>query len=141
MKYIGIKIVDAEPMAAIDAEKNGYRTSDNTGDGFEVTYDDGYKSWCPKDVFEKHNSIIKNEELTKTCAMMVSSDYKERFRAEYIQLRNRYVGLKRMLANWDDGKLNFVPTCPREIYTVQLDAMAKYMDVLEKRAEIEKIKI
>lgn len=141
MKYIGIKIVDAEPMAAIDAEKKGYRTSGNTGDGFEVTYDDGYKSWCPKDVFDKHNSVIKNEKLTKTCAMMVSSDYKERFRAEYIQLRNRYAGLKRMLANWDGGKLSFVPTCPREIYVVQLDAMAKYMDVLEKRAEIEKIKI
>ena len=45
------------------AEKKGYRVSNNKGDGYE----DGYKSWCPKDVFERHDYTIKNEELAKTC--------------------------------------------------------------------------
>lgn len=53
MNYIGIKFVDAVPMTADVAEKNGYKVSGNKDDGYEVTYDDGYKSWCPKDVFEK----------------------------------------------------------------------------------------
>lgn len=139
MKYIGIKFVDATPMTADVAEKKGYRTSDNKGDGFEVTYDDGYKSWCPKDVFEKHNYPIKNEELAKSCEGMVSQDYKERFKAEYIQLRNRLEGLQRMLTAWDAGKLNFTPTCPRDLYYEQIAGMKQYLEVLEQRAEIEGI--
>lgn len=67
MKYIGIKFVDAAPMTAEVANEKGYRVNNNTGDGYEVTYEDGYKSWCPKDVFEKHNFVIKNEVLAKTC--------------------------------------------------------------------------
>ena len=141
MKYIGIKFVDAEPMTAADAEKKGYRTNGNTGDGYEVTYDDGYKSWCPKDVFERHNYTIKNEELAKTCEGMVSPDYKERFKAEYVQLKNRLEGLKRMLKAWDDGKLSFTPTCPRTIYDDQVKGMELYFKVLAQRATIEKVEV
>ena len=141
MKYIGIKFVDAVPMAADVAEKKGYRVSDNKGDGYEVTYDDGYKSWCPKDVFEKHNYSIKNEELAKTCEGMVSPDYKERFKAEYLQLKNRLNGLKRMLDAWDNGKLNFTPTCPRNIYDEQIKGMELYLNALKQRADIEKVEV
>lgn len=141
MKYIGIKFVDAVPMGAADAEKKGYRTSGNTGDGYEVTYEDGYKSWCPKDVFEKHNYTVKNEELAKTCEGMVSPDYKERFKAEFVQLHNRLEGLKRMVQSWDAGTLTFTPTCPRSIYDEQIAGMQKYLDVLEQRAEMEQVKI
>lgn len=141
MKYIGIKFVDAVPMTADVAEKKGYRVSDNKGDGYEVTYDDGYKSWCPKDVFEKHNYSIKNEELAKSCEGMVSPDYKERFKAEYLQLKNRLEGLKRMLKAWDDGTLTFTPTCPRTIYNDQVRGMELYLKVLAQRAEIEKVEV
>lgn len=141
MKYIAIKFVDAKPMVSTLAQQKGYRTSNHDGDGYEVTYDDGYKSWCPKDVFEKHNFEIKNVELANTCEGMVSPDYKERFRAEFIQLRNRLNGLKRMLKNWDAGKLNFKPTCPRELYDVQVEGMEKYLNVLVKRAKIENVLI
>ena len=141
MKYIGIKFVDATPMTADVAEKKGYRVSNNKGDGYEVTYDDGYKSWCPKDVFEKHNFIIKNEELAKTCEGMVSPDYKERFKAEYVQLKNRLYGLQRMLDAWDNDKLNFTPTCPRSLYYEQIARMKAYLEVLKQRAEIEKVEV
>lgn len=139
MKYIGIKFVNAAPMTAEVANEKGYRVSNNKGDGYEVTYEDGYKSWCPKDVFEKHNFVIKNEVLAKTCEGMVSPDYKERFKAEYIQLKNRFNGLKRMLDAWDDGKLNFKPTCPRDLYGEQLTDMELYLRVLERRAKLEAI--
>lgn len=141
MKYIGIKLVDAVPMTAKEAVNHGYRIGDNAGDGYEVTYPEGYKSWCPKDVFEKHNHEIKNEELAATAELMVSSDYKRRFIAEYIQLKNRYEGLKNMVKKWDNDELNFTPTCPRHIYDVQLDVMQRYLNVLEDRAEMENIKI
>lgn len=141
MKYIGIKTVDAIPMTAEEAVEHGYRIGDNNGDGYEVTYEEGYKSWCPKEVFEKHNHEIKNEELAATAELMVSSDYKQRFKAEYIQLKNRYEGLKKMVKKWDAGELNFKPTCPREIYDVQLAAMQRYLGVLEERAEMENVKL
>lgn len=141
MKYIGIKFVDAEPMTAEVAEKKGYRVSNNKGDGYEVTYDDGYKSWCPKDVFDMYNFAIKNEELAKTCEQMVSPDYKERFKAEYVQLRNRLHGLKSMLESWDKGTLNFQPTCPRDLYDKQVNGMVIYLNVLSKRAALEDVDI
>lgn len=139
MKYIGIKFIEAAPMTAEEAEKKGYRVSNNKGDGYEVTYDDGYKSWCPKDVFVKHNYTIKNEELAKSCEGMVSPDYKERFKAEYLQLKNRLNGLKHMLNDWDDGKLNFTPTCPRTIYNDQVRGMELYLNVLTLRAAMEHV--
>ena len=141
MKYIGIKIIDAAPMTADVAEKKGYRVSGNKGDGYEVTYEDGYKSWCPKDVFEKHNFIIKNEELAKTCELMMSPDYKERFKAEYVQLKNRLEGLRRMLYAWDNGKLTFTPTCPINLYEKQESAMRLYLIILKQRAIIEGVKL
>lgn len=141
MKYIGIKFLNAEPMTAEVAEKKGYRVSGNIGEGYEVTYEDGYKSWCPKDVFEKHNYTIKNEELAKTCELMVSPDYKERFKAEYLQLKNRLEGLRRMLYAWDNGTLTFTPTCPRALYDVQESAMRMYLDVLKRRATIEEVEL
>ena len=141
MKYISIKFVDAEPMTAEVAEKKGYRVSGNNGDGYEVTYEDGYKSWCPKDVFEKHNFVIKNKELAKTCDGMVSPDYKERFKAEYVQLKNRIEGLKRLIEAWDDGKLTFTPSCSRDLFVDQCTGIELYLKVLKLRAEIEEIKL
>ena len=141
MKYIGIKFVDAAPMTAEEAEKKGYRVSNNKGDGYEVTYEDGYKSWCPKDVFEKHNYPIKNEELAKTCELMMSPDYKERFKGEYVQLKNRLESLQRMIDAWDNGKLDFKPTCPRSLYDDQIEGMKQYLKVLAQRADIEKVEV
>lgn len=55
MKAIGIKMVDLQPMCAAEAKDKGYRTGDalDVDAGYEVTYPDGYKSWCPQDVADK----------------------------------------------------------------------------------------
>ena len=58
MKAIGIKMVDLKEMTAAEAIRKGYRVSNKTTTppntiGYEVTYADGYKSWCPKDVADK----------------------------------------------------------------------------------------
>lgn len=83
--------------------------------------------------------MAKNEILAATAALMISEDYKDRFKAEYIQLKNRYDELKRMINNWDNGTLSFTPTCPRALYNFQLRAMKDYLDILEIRAKIEEI--
>lgn len=141
MKYIGIKVVDAVAMTAEEAVEHGYRIGDNSGNGYEVIYEEGYKSWCPKEVFEKHNHEIRNQELVSTAELMVSSDYKQRFKAEYIQLKNRYNGLKKMIESWDKGRLPFIPICPRDLYDEQLATMDAYMTVLETRASLENVDI
>ncbi len=81
----------------------------------------------------------KNRVLASTRDMMISTDYKERFKAEYIQLKNRFDGLKKMLDAWDDKKLNFVHNCPRDLYDEQVTSMELYLLVLERRAKLEAI--
>lgn len=78
-------------------------------------------------------------ELKDTVEMMNSSDYKERFRAEYKQVVMRYEKLSAMLEKWDNGELNFEPTCPRSTYNMQIKAMAEYIAVLEARAVMENV--
>lgn len=79
--------------------------------------------------------------LADTVEMMNSSDYKERFKAEYAQLVIRYYGLKNMLEKWDNGTLEFEPTCPRSTYNLQIKAMTDYIAVLEARAVMENVNL
>lgn len=85
--------------------------------------------------------VEMNDRLYDTVSGMVSSDYKKRFIAEYEQLVIRYRKLKAMLANWDDGTIEFMPNCPRMIYDFQIRTMEDYIMVLESRAVMEDIKL
>jgi len=57
MRFIGVKIVDGEPMTLAAAQEYLGRPIDgNVEDhGYLVKYEEGYQSWCPKETFEKHN--------------------------------------------------------------------------------------
>jgi hypothetical protein len=79
--------------------------------------------------------------LRDTAEGMNSTDYKERFIAEYNQLVIRYMGLDNMLGKWDKGELNFEPTCPRSTYNMQIKAMTDYIAALEARAVMEGIEL
>ena len=79
--------------------------------------------------------------LKDTSEMMSSADYKERFRAEYFQLKIRLEGLVSMLNKYKNGTLNFVPSCSYELLSSQADTMYEYLTTLEKRAEIENISL
>lgn len=83
----------------------------------------------------------KPMELADTAEMMMSKDYKERFRAEYCQVVIRYQKLKAMLEKRDNGELNFTPTCPRSTYNMQIKAMTDYIAVLEARAVMENVEL
>lgn len=79
--------------------------------------------------------------LKETIEMMVSSDYKERFIAEYKQLEIRRNGLYNMLKKYKAGELPFTPSCSYDLLNGQLKAMDMYSEYLEERAKIENIKL
>ena len=80
-------------------------------------------------------------ELKDTVAAMESSDYRERFKAEYYQTVIRFRKLTEMLEKWDTGNLDFTPTCGRGIYSIQICAMAEHIAVMKARAQIEGIEL
>lgn len=56
-KYIGTKLIEAEPANRIDGKVFSIHETCPTGEvvesGYKVRYADGYESWSPKDVFER----------------------------------------------------------------------------------------
>lgn len=78
-------------------------------------------------------------DLNDTIELMSSSDYKERFKAEYLQTKIRYDKLHRMIVKYEAKTLDFEPSCPIELLKSQASAMGNYLYALEVRAEIEKI--
>lgn len=69
--------------------------------------------------------------LSDTIQMMNSTDWKERLKAEYWQLKIRYDKLL------DTGIWNNATQCPLTLMQRQAMYMQSYLEVLEKRAEVE----
>ena len=92
-------------------------------------------------------------ELKDTVELMNSSDYKDRFKAEYYQLKTRYEKLKALLNKWDayimrfnqgddltlEQFLGFQPSCSYEILREQQSHMGYYLHCLEVREVIDHI--
>lgn len=78
-------------------------------------------------------------ELKENIDLMLSIDYKDRFRAEYYELYIRIEKLQNMLDKYKAGTLDFTPNCSYEILDEQLSYMEAYRDILVERAEIENI--
>jgi hypothetical protein len=66
-------------------------------------------------------------------------EWQTRFKSEYSELKERYNKLHKMLVKHDAGTLNFEPTCPIELLRRQKAVMGEYLNILEIRAEIEKV--
>ena len=143
-KYIGTKQIEAVSMTR--GEFNSQRgvsippdDAHYNDEGYIVRYKDGYISWSPKKQFEEAYSEIGENPLYDTAFLMKSNDFKERFQAEYIQLKIRYTGLKEMLKKHKAGTLPFTPKCSYELLFTQIVYMKNYMNVLEERAKVEGI--
>lgn len=80
-------------------------------------------------------------ELKDTIDLMTSSDYKDRFKAEYYQVKIRVEKLDKLLQDYRDDKLDFIPSSPIYLLHGQLIDMKKYMSRLELRAEAEGIEL
>ncbi|SCI51752.1 crAss001_48 related protein [Intestinibacter bartlettii] len=79
--------------------------------------------------------------LQDTVDLMLGTDFKDRFKAEYYQLDNRITGLQNMLDKYKAGTLEFTPNCTYEMLYEQLVYMELYRVILEERAKIENIEL
>lgn len=70
---------------------------------------------------------------------MLSENYKSRFKAEFYQTQIRYDKLSAMLVKYEDGTIEFTPSCSIELLEKQKNAMKSYLNILMERANIEKI--
>lgn len=77
--------------------------------------------------------------LRETVGLMNSEDYRDRFVAEYLQTRIRYMSLHKMCIRYEAGTLTFTPKCSLELLKEQKSYMGNYLRCLEVRAEIEGI--
>lgn len=91
----------------------------------------------------KEKKEKNNMELKETVELMNSEDYKERFVAEYHQVKIRYEKLKNFCNKIEVeemlGKEATKHDCPLELLREQQKYMGLYLSVLEKRALIENI--
>ena len=54
-------------------------------------------------------------DLDKIYLLAKSSDYKERFLSEYLQLKDRATKLEVFIKQYENGSLLFIPDCPVEL--------------------------
>ena len=80
-------------------------------------------------------------ELVDTIDLMTSDDYKDRFMAEYYQVKIRYQKLKSILDKYEEGPLDFEPSCSISLLMIQREIMEDYLNVLQDRAIVENIEI
>ena len=80
-------------------------------------------------------------QLIDTLELMLSDDYKERFKGEYYQVKERYERLRKKVVRYQAGTLNFEPECDLELLKWQLSAMRDYIYILEVRAQIEGVEL
>ena len=83
--------------------------------------------------------ITKEIPLKKTVELMTSTDYADRFVAEYLQTKIRYEKLKELNIKIDTDSLPFGPDCPESLLDKQQECMGEYLYILELRAMYEKI--
>lgn len=138
-KFIGVKMVEAVPMTAGEAANKGYRTpvAESAMDlyiaGYEVTYEDGYKSWCPKDVFEKNNIKIIEENLEDIVHIADDApDFIKRMGVEHNELVDRYNKLNAFIftdyfSTLDENR--------KSRMFIQRNIMKAYIAILQERIE------
>ena len=122
--FIGTKTVKAEPMSAECANSMGYRVPTILMDtmGYEIEYEDGYKSWCPKDVIEKHYKVAET--------------YIDRMKIEHADLTARLAKLDKALdCTADEGVKKFGPQ-QFTLMVLQHNYMILYANILAKRIEL-----
>lgn len=81
----------------------------------------------------------------KIVSLLNSSDWKERFVGEYIELKTRYEKLKRCTTHMEVEENGWIesgdPRCPLVLLKEQQMYMGYYLSCLEKRAIIYDIKL
>lgn len=89
------------------------------------------------------NDCMEIVSLEDTANLMKSADYKERFAAEYSQVKIRYEKLKAFCNKIEVAEMMGTESpkhdCPLALLREQQKYMGMYLSVLEKRAIIEDV--
>lgn len=80
-------------------------------------------------------------ELKDTVELMTSADWKDRFKAEYLQTKIRYEKLHTLIVKREVGKIDFSTPIPLENWKEQVKHMGLYLYELEKQAAIHGIEL
>ena len=124
--YISTKTVQARPVTLQEAEEilNRPITGQSEESGYLIQYKDGYTSYCPKTVFER------DYKPADTPLDRLKIEYKELEERE--QKLNTFVNGKTGIRGYGEEfmKLDNEAQC---LLTGQLDAMARYKDILLRR--------
>lgn len=122
-KYIGTKQIEAEPMTRGDAwgkhllrEKPSTENFDD--EGYHVRYEDGYKSWSPKNTFEK--------------AYKIADTFLDHL---HIEMRDLYEKMDKLSPFIESGKIDEIVTDKYQNHLLRLQhrIMSRYINVLECR--------
>ena len=84
---------------------------------------------------------MSNMELKDAIDMMCSNDYKQRFKAEFLQTLIRIEKLEKTIEDYHKLRLEYEADCPINLLERQLTAMKDYILILVKRAIIEGIEL
>lgn len=116
--YISIKAVTARPMNKSQFEKDtGRRILEGSAEaeGYTIKYSDGYKSWCPKEIFDR--DYILNEK-----SVMITRKIDERVSLLLEQMTDPVHEVTRLedVRNSSEGRIILEETCsdPRGKYHV-----------------------
>ena len=80
-------------------------------------------------------------ELKDTIELMTSADWKDRFKAEYLQTKIRYEKLHSRIVKREVGKHGFDTPIPLESWKTQVQHMGLYLYELEKQAVLHGIEL
>ena len=142
-KFIGVKMVEAVPMTAVEADKKGYKVGKeeiNDGveyfpnlEGYEITYEDGYKSWTPADVFEKNNVKIIEENLEDIVNIADDTpDFIKRMGVEHNELVDKYNKLNAFIFT---DYFSTLSEDRKNRMFIQRNIMKAYIAILQERID------
>lgn len=120
-KYIGLKVVKAEPMTMTEAQKvlgRELKPAIAEEDGFLVEYKDGYKSWSPKSVFD---------EAYKPCETFL-----DRMKVEFAGEVDKFKKGDTFIRS---EKFNELPLVARVLLYAQSKTQKMYCGLLENRID------
>lgn len=80
-------------------------------------------------------------ELKETVELMTSTDWVDRFKAEYLQLKIRYEKLHKLIVMREAGKHLFDTPITLESWKTQAHHMGLYLFELEKQAAVHGIEL
>jgi hypothetical protein len=138
-KYLGVKLIEAEPMGSYAAQteslKVGKFETGQSVDGYKVVYEDGYESWSPKDVFEKAYREIKGRDALTDKPILLDAPHKTRVFDECSQLSNKTIDLDDFIKGNGSNIYASLGKDEKARLNQQLLAMQYYLTILVERIE------